>query len=264
MNEIILNPLVAAILVAVACGLIGPFVVIRNLAFAVHGTSELAFTGVAGAMLVGANPLVGGFIGSLIVAAVIGVLGERARERDAIIGSVLAFGLGVGVLFLSFQANFAGEAADILFGDIFRVTADQLIVLLGVSLAVLISVLVIARPLLFASIDPEVAAARGVNTRLIGIIFLVILALTVMSAAWVVGTLLVLSLAITPASAAVRLSARPLVVTALSIGFALMASVGGLWLGMLFGQVRTSFFITFISFMLYIMARVLGSFRAAR
>ena len=144
------------------------------------------------------------------------LLGVRERERDSAIGVILAFGLGVGVYLLSHYHGFASQATNILFGQIFGISNGQLVLLLAVALGVLVAMTLLYRPLLFASVDPDVAAARGVRTRLVGVLFLYVLALTVTEAAQIVGTLLVLSLAITPAAAAQRLSARPAVVTGLS------------------------------------------------
>jgi zinc/manganese transport system permease protein len=250
------HALLAASLVAVMCGLIGPFVIMRNMAFAVHGTSELAFTGAAAGLLVAGNPLAGAFAGALVVAGLIGTLGARERERDSTIGVILAFGLGLGVLLLSFYRGFATQATNILFGNIFGVTSSQLWLLVGVGLIACIIMLVMYRPLLFASLDPEVARAKGVPIGLLGIVFLLCLAITVTEAAQVVGTLLVLSLAISPAAAAVRLSVRPVVTTLLSVAFALLASVGGLLLSFIFDTVKPSVFITALSFAIYLAVRL--------
>jgi len=250
------HAIIAAILVAVMCGLIGPFVIMRNMSFAVHGTSELAFTGAAGGLLLGGNPLIGAFVGALIVATLIGTLGVRERERDATIGVILAFGLGMGVLLLSFYHGFATQATNILFGNIFGVSQSQLLLLLVVGLAACVVMAIIYRPLLFASLDPEIARAKGVPLRAVGLIFLLVLAVTVTEAAQIVGTLLVLSLAISPAAAAQRLSVKPLGITALSVLFALIAALGGLFLSFVFDTIKPSVFITAISFATYIVVRV--------
>ena len=190
------HALVAATLVAVAAGIIGPFVVVRGAAFAVHGTAELSFTGAAAGLVAGGDPLVGALLGSLVVAAAIGLLGVRERERDSAIGVILAFGLGVGVYLLGRYHGFASAATNILFGQIFGVSSGQLAILAGVAGGVIAAMAVLYRPLLFASLDPDVAAARGVPVRGVGLAFLVVLALAVTEAAQVVGTLLVLSLTI--------------------------------------------------------------------
>ena len=249
------HALIAAVLVAIMCGLIGPFVVMRNMAFAVHGTSELAFTGAAAGLLAGGNPLVGAFAGAIAVAVVIGSLGVREHERDATIGIILSFGLGLGVLFLSFYKGFATQATNILFGNIFGVSGEQLWWLLGIGVVACLALAAMYRPLLFASADPEVARAKGVPMRAISILFLLVLAIAVTEAAQVVGTLLVLSLAIAPAAAATRLSSNPSVVISLSVCFALLASIGGVMLSFAFDSVKPSVFITMASFLVYIVVR---------
>ena len=252
------HALLAGALVAVTCGLIGPFVITRRMAFAVHGASELAFTGAAAGLLIADNAVAGALCGAVVVAGLIGVLGVRERERDSAIGVVLAAGMGLGVLLLSYYHGFATAATNILFGDIFGVSTRQLGLLLAIGLVVVVVMAVIYRPLFFASIDPEVAVARGVPVRLLGLIFLFVLAFTVTEAAQVVGTLLVLSLAITPAASAQRLATNPTVVIGLSIGFALVAADGGLLLSLESSTIKPTVFVTGISFAIYVVARLVG------
>lgn len=248
--------LVAGVLVAVTCGLVAPFVVTRGLAFAVHGTSELAFTGAAAGLLVADDPLLGALAGALVVAAVIGGLGVRERERDAAIGVILAFGLGLGVWLLGQYRGFSSAATNILFGNIFGVGPRQLAVLGAIAVVVTAVMAALARPLLFASADPEVARVRGVPERALGIAFLLVLALAVTAAAQVVGTLLVLSLAIAPAASARRWSADPMVVIGASVAFALVAGVGGIAAALAVGTVKPSVFVTSISFAIYLVSRL--------
>ncbi|HVV74902.1 MAG TPA: metal ABC transporter permease [Mycobacteriales bacterium] len=252
------HALIAAALISIACGLLGPFVVTRGAAFAVHGTAELAFTGAAAGLLVSNDPVVGALVGSVVVATAIGLLGARARERDSAIGVILAFGLGLGVLLLSHYHGFATEATDILFGYIYGVSNGQLVILLAIVAVVIVVTAFMFRPLLFASVDPELAEARGVPVRLVGLLFLYLLAVTVTEAAQIVGTLLVLSLTITPAAAAQRLSARPGIVMGMSVLFAFLAADGGLVANLQHPTVKASVFVTFISFGLYLVARAAG------
>jgi zinc/manganese transport system permease protein len=252
------HSLEAAFLVAVSCGLIGPFVITRTMAFAVHGTSELAFTGAVAGLLVANNPLVGALVGALIVATLIGLLGQRASERDSTIGVILAAGLGLGVFLLGYYHGYASEALNILFGNIFGVSSGQILLLGVIAVAVAVVLAVMWRPLQFASIDPDVARARGVRTGVLGIVFLFVLAVTVTEAAQIVGTLLVLSLAITPAAAAQRVSVNPLVVTALSVVIAVVSADGGLLLSFQFPTVKPSVLIVALSFAFYVVARLVG------
>jgi zinc/manganese transport system permease protein len=252
------HALEAAFLVAISCGLIGPFVITRTMSFAVHGTSELAFTGAVAGLLVAENPLVGALVGALVVATLIGLLGQRASERDSTIGVILAAGLGLGVFLLGYYHGYASEALNILFGDIFGISSGQILLLGVIAVAVALALVLMWRPLLFASVDPDVARARGVRTGLLGIVFLFVLAITVTEAAQIVGTLLVLSLAITPAAAAQRLSASPGVVTVLSVAMAVVAADGGLLLSFQFPTVKPSVLIVAVSFAFYVAARVAG------
>jgi zinc/manganese transport system permease protein len=245
----------AGAVVAVVAGVIGVFVVARGMSFAVHAISELGFTGAAGALVLGIDPVLGMFGGSLIVGVTLGVLSLRGRERDSAIGAVLAFGLGIGVLFLSLYQGYATEATNILFGSIVGVSDGQLRNLLIVAGIVLAGVAILYRPLLFSSVDPEFAAARGVPLRARSVAIFLLLALTTAEAIQVVGVLLVLTLVITPAAAAQRLTGRPGLALALSVGIALVSTEGGILLS-LEKSWPTSFFISAISFAAYVAARI--------
>jgi len=247
--------LMAGAVVAVTSGAIGTFVVTRGASFAVHAVSELGFTGAAGALVLGIDPVAGMMAGSLLVGGVLGLLSLRGRERDSAIGAVLAFGLGVGVLFLSLYQGYATEATNLLFGSIVGVSDRQLLVLTVVAAIVLVGIAAAYRPLLFSSIDPEVAEARGVPLRALSVLTFLLLALTTAEAIQVVGVLLVLTLVITPAAAAQRLTAKPATAILLSIVIALVATEGGILLS-LQQPWPTSFFISAISFAAYLGARM--------
>ena len=247
----------AGAVVAVVSGVIGVFVVTRGMSFAVHAISELGFTGAAGALVVGLDPVIGVLGGSLLVGLVLGLLSLRGRERDSAIGAVLAFGLGIGVLFLSLYQGYATEATNLLFGSIVGVSDAQLLTLAIVAAIVLVGVAVLYRPLLFSSVDPEIAAARGVPLRALSVGIFLLLALTTAEAIQVVGVLLVLTLVITPAAAAQHLTRRPAVAVVLSVAIALVSTEGGILLSLL-KPWPTSFFITTISFTAYLAARVYG------
>ncbi len=249
--------LLAGAVVALVSGALGVFVVARGLSFGVHAVSELGFTGAAGALAVGLDPVLGLFGGSLLVGAVLGVLSLRGSERDSSIGAVLAFGLGLGVLFLSLYQGYATEATNLLFGSIVGVGDTQLYGLAAVAALVLACLALIYRPLLFASVDPEVAEARGVPVRALSVAVFVLLALATAEAVQVVGVLLVLTLVITPAAAAQHLTARPGRALLLGIGIALVSTEGGIVLA-LAQPWPTSFFISAISFAFYVAARVSG------
>ena len=252
------NALVAATLIALICGLLGPYIVARDMAFAVHGSAELTFTGAAAGLLIAGDAVAGALAGSVVVALLIGLLGDRPRERNSAIGVILATGLGVGILLLSFYRGFASAATNILFGQIFGVSRADLVVLGVVAVVIAVTIGVIHRPLLFASIDPAVAAARGVRGRMLGLVFALLLALTVVEASQIVGTLLVLALAITPAAAARHLTASPRGVTVVAVVVAVVSADLGLLLS-LATNIKASFFISATSFVCYAIARILGA-----
>jgi len=252
--------LLAGAVVAVLSGAIGVFVVTRGLSFAVHAISELGFTGAAGALVIGIDPVIGMIGGSLAVGLSLGLLSLRGRERDSAIGAVLAFGLGLGVLFLSLYQGYATEATNLLFGSIVGVDDNQLLVLSLVGVIVVAGLVVLYRPLQFASVDPDVAAARGVPVRALSVGIFLLLALTTAEAIQVVGVLLVLTLVITPAAAAQRLTVRPGLMLALSVAIALLATEGGILLSLAHSW-PTSFYISSLSFGTYLLARAYGAVR---
>jgi zinc/manganese transport system permease protein len=248
------NALVAGAVVSVVSGAVGTFVVARGLSFAVHAISELGFTGAAGALVIGVDPVLGMMGGSLFVGAILGVLSLRGTERDSAIGAFLAFGLGVGVLLLSLYQGYATEATNLLFGSIVGVDDTQVVTLVVVATLVCLILVAIYRPLLFSSVDPEVAAARGVPVRLLSVAIFLLLAITTAEAIQVVGVLLVLTLVITPAAAAQRLSSTPGRALFIGIGIALISTEGGILLS-LAQPWPASFFISAVSFGFYLAAR---------
>jgi zinc/manganese transport system permease protein len=255
----------AGAVVAVVSGAIGVFVVARGMSFAVHAVSELGFTGAAGALVLGIDPVIGILGGSVLVGLVLGLLSLRGRERDSAIGAVLAFGLGLGVLFLSLyeKQGYATEATNLLFGSIVGVSDAQLRNLAIVAAVVLVGLAVLYRPLLFSSVDPEIAAARGVPLRALSVAIFLLLALTTAEAIQVVGVLLVLTLVITPAAAAQRLTGRSALALLLSVAIALVSTEGGILLS-LAKPWPTSFFVSTISFTAYVAARFVDWSRSRR
>lgn len=255
--QLVHNSIAAAAVLGIVGGLIGVFVMQRDMAFAVHGISELSFAGAAGALLFGANVVAGSLIGSLIAALLIGLLGTRARDRNSIIGVLMPFGLGLGILFLALYPGRSGNKFGLLTGQIISVDISQLGLLIAISLLVLVSLLVIWRPLSFDSLDPDVAAARGVPTRALSLGFMVLLGLIVAVSVQIIGALLVLALLITPAAAALRVSSSPVWVPVLSMIFGFVSAVGGILLA-IGGSLPISPYITTISFLIYLVCRVIG------
>ncbi|WP_051681631.1 metal ABC transporter permease [Cellulomonas sp. HZM] len=257
------NSLVAGAVLGLVGGLVGVFVMQRDLAFAVHGISELSFAGAAAALLFSVDVVLGSVLGSVLAAVVIGLLGTRARDRNSIIGVLMPFGLGLGVLCLSLYPGRAANKFGLLTGQIVAVDDTRLGLLVAISAVVVAGLLVIWRPLTFASVDPDVAAARGVPTRALSFAFMLLLGLAVALAVQVVGALLVLSLLITPAAAATRISASPVWVPVLSVVFAVGSAVGGILLA-LGGNVPISPYVTTISFAIYVVCRLVGNRRTRR
>jgi zinc/manganese transport system permease protein len=255
------NSLIAGLLLGIMGGLIGVFVMTRDMSFAVHGISELSFAGAAIALLVGLNVAPGATIGSIVAAIIIAIMGTRAKDRNSIIAVLMPFGLGIGILALALYEGRAANKFGLLTGQIIAVDDPQVFWLIATSLVVVIALLVIWRPLSFASLDPEVAEARGVPTKALGIIFMLLLALAVAASVQIVGALLVMTLLVTPAAAALRLTSSPLLVPILSMVFAVVAVVGGILLA-LGGGLPISPYVTTLSFAIYLVARVVEKVRS--
>jgi zinc/manganese transport system permease protein len=257
------NSIWAGAVLGLLGGLMGTFVMKRDLAFAVHGISELSFAGAAFALLIGADIVLGSLAGSVIAALVLGLMGVRAREKNSIIGVIMPFGLGLGILFLSLYEGRAANKFGLLTGQIVSVGTVQLQVLAVVAVLVMLTLVAIWRPLTFASVDPDVATARGVPVRALSIGFMVLLGVSVALSIQIVGALLVLALLITPAAAALRVTSSPRLVVTLSVVFAMTATVGGILLA-LGGRLPISPFVTTLSFLIYVVCRGIGGFRAKR
>lgn len=239
---------------AVVAGIVGHFVAVRSMGFAVHGLAEVGFAGAAGATLLGVSPDAGLRAACLAAALIIGVLGVRLRERDVATGTVLTFGMGLGVLFLSLYTRYASEAFSLLFGSILAVSPEDVRVSVAINLLALVALGVIYRPLWFASVDPDVAEAKGVPLRVVSASFLLILALTVAEAVQVVGVLLISTLLITPAGIAHRLTAHPVRALLWSMALSTGVTLGGIVLALVISW-PVSFFVSALSFATYAAAR---------
>jgi zinc/manganese transport system permease protein len=257
-HDFVQQAVVAAALLGLIAGLIGPFIVMRQMSFAVHGSSELSLTGAAFALLVGFEVGAGALVGSAVAAALFGILGQRARERDSAIGVVLAFGLGLAVLFIHlYPGGQTGGSFALLTGQIVGVGYSGLAILAVVSVLVVGVLAMCYRPLLFATVDPELAAGRGVPVRELGIVFAALVGAVAAQGVQIVGALLVMSLLITPAAAAARVCISPLAAIVASVIFAEIAAVGGLLLSLAPG-VPVSVFVATISFVIYLGCWLVG------
>jgi len=252
------NSVWAGAILGLVGGLIGVFVMQRDMAFAVHGISELSFAGAAAALLFGVDVIAGSIVGSLLAAAIIGWLGARARDRNSIIGVLMPFGLGLGILCLSLYSGRAAGRFSLLTGQIVSVQSTQLGWLAAICAVVLVGLLLIWRPLRFESLDPQSAAARGVPTVGVSFAFMLLLGLVVAVAVHIIGALLVMALVVTPAAAAMRIRSGPVAVPLLAALFGLVSAVGGILLAVM-GTLPVSPYITTISFAIYLVCRIVGA-----
>lgn len=247
----------AGTIVAIVAGIIGYFIVLRRSSFAAHALSHVGFTGAAGAVLFGLNPLIGLFAFTTAGAILIASLGQRAASRDVQIGVVLAFMLGLGVLFISLYSGYATEAYSLLFGEILGISLANVLVTLIAGAIVLVAVAVVYRPLLFTSLDEDVAEAKGVPAFGIHMIFMILIAAATSIAVQVVGVLLIFALMVTPAAVASRIARRPATGIMIAVALALLATWIGLFVSF-YLPYPVSFFITSITFGAYILVRLLS------
>ncbi|WP_457099699.1 metal ABC transporter permease [Microbacterium sp. P5_E9] len=254
------NSVWAGAVLGLVGGLIGVFIMQRDMAFAVHGISELSFAGAAAALLFGFDVVTGSLVGSVVAALLIGWLGARARDRNSIIGVLMPFGLGLGILCLSLYEGRSSSQFSLLTGQIVSVQNDQLGLLIAMSAIALIALVLMWRPLRFDSLDPVSAAARGVPTTAVSIGFLLVLGLIVAVSVHIIGALLVMALLVTPAAAAMRVASGPVSVPVLSALFGFTAAVGGILLAIA-GTLPVSPYITTFSFLIYVVCRLIGARR---
>jgi zinc/manganese transport system permease protein len=258
------NAFRAGTIVAITAGLVGWFMVLRRQTFAGHTLAVVGFPGAAGAVLIGRSAHLGFYAFCVVAALVIAALPQSDRssftEESAVIGTVQAFALACGFLFVSlYRGNLNGINA-LLFGSFLGVTQTQ-VVAIGVLAVIAIGVLaVIGRPLLFASIDPDVAAARGVPVRALSIAFLVLLGVAAAATSQITGSLLVFALLVLPAATAQRLTARPGFGAAISVGLALLVTWTGLALGY-YSRYPIGFYVTTVAFGIYVLANAAPALR---
>ncbi|MEN2738743.1 metal ABC transporter permease [Microbacterium sp. X-17] len=258
--DLVQNSVWAGAVLGLAGGLVGVFVMQRDMAFAVHGISELSFAGAAAALFLGVDVVTGSIVGSLLAAAIIGWLGARARDRNSIIGVLMPFGLGLGILFLSLYNGRSANRFSLLTGQIVSVQSSQLGWLIGISAVVVVALLLFWRPLRFDSLDPQAAAARGVPGRFVSLAFMLLLGLIVAVAVHIIGALLVMALLVTPAAAAMRIATGPVAVPLLAAVFGVVSAVGGILLAIA-GTLPVSPYITTLSFLIYVVCRLVGARR---
>jgi len=251
------NAFAASGIVAVVAGIVGVFLVLRGQTFAGHALSHVGFAGATAAGLIGLSPLAGMVVFTLAAGLGMGALGERLSGRDVAVGIVLSLALGFGLLFLHFYTSFASQASALLFGNVLAVSPRTILTLAALGIVALCALAVISRPLLFATLQPELAEARGVSQRTTGILFMTVVALTVSSSVQIVGVLLVFTLMVGPPAAAQLLAGRLWPGMALAVVLAL----GEAWAGVALAYLSdwpTSFCITGLSAAVYFAALLLA------
>lgn len=244
----------AGTIVAIVAGIVGYFVVLRRSSFAAHALSHSGFTGAAGAVLFGISPIFGLFAFTCAGALLIGILGRRAGNRDVQIGVVLAFLLGIGVLFISLYQGYATEAYSLLFGEILGISTSDVWTTLIAGVLVLAVFAAMYRPLLFTTLDEDIAEGKGVPVFAVGLAFMLLVAAAVSISVQVVGVLLIFALMVTPAAIAARLARRPIEGLVISALVALFATWIALFISF-YLPYPVSFFITAITFILYAVVR---------
>lgn len=252
------NALWASLLLGIVSGAVAPLIVMRKMSFAAHATGELALMGAAAALLLGVSVTVGAVAGAVLASLVLALLGMR--EQDSTTGVVLAFGMGLSVLFIYLYPGRTSEAYALLTGQIVGVSGASLGTLAVVTAVVVVVVGVLWRPLLFSTVDPVLAAASGVEVKLLAAVFAIIIGVVASQGVQVVGALLLLALLITPGAAAVKVTANPALAVVLSACFAMASAAGGLVLSLGPG-LPVSPFVTSISFAIYLVCRIIGYLR---
>src|SRR5256712_5523145 len=245
----------AGTVVAIVAGIVGYFVVLRRSSFAAHSLSHIGFAGAAGAALFGISPVYGLLLFTTVGGSSMAVLSPKATYRDVSIGTVLAFMLGLGVLFISLYTGYATAAYSILFGEILGISSGDVLLTLVAGLVILAAVAIVYRPLLFASLDEDVAEAKGVPTFVLGIVFMLLVAVATSIAVQVVGVLLIFSLMVTPAAISQELAKRPRTAIMISVTIALLATWLGLSIAYYGPPYPVSFYITTLVFSFYLLVR---------
>lgn len=254
------SSIIASVILGVLAGLIGPMIQARDMAFAVHGTAELSFAGAACALWLGSSVTLGAVAGSVLAGTILAIMGLDGKNRNSLIGIMLPFGLGLGVLFLSLYQGRSSNKFGLLTGQIVAVTPADLQAMLIVAGIVFVVMAVFGRRMFFSAIDPQVALANHLPLKGLSFIFMLTLSLVVAVSVQLVGALLLLSLLITPTASASQITARPLWIYLLSMLFAITAGVGGILLSLGPG-LPISPYITTISFLIYLICCLIGFLR---
>ena len=257
--DFVQDALIACALLGILSGVMTSLIVLRQMSFSVHATSELALMGAAAALLFGLNIGFGAIAGAIVAAIILAVLGLKGQQ-DSAIGVVMSFGLGLSVLFLHLYPGNANTAMTLLTGQIVGVSSASVWLLAATTVIIVAAVALLWRPLLFASADPVMAQAAGVPVKALSVVFAVLVGLTAAQSVQIVGSLLVMALLITPGAAAVQITSSPLRAVVRATIFAEISAVGGFILSLAPG-LPVSVFVTTISFVIYLVCRLIGWLR---
>lgn len=257
--DFVQTSLVACAFLGLLSGVMTSLIVLRQMSFSVHATSELALMGASAALLFGLNIGLGAVAGSIVAAIVLALLGMRGQQ-DSAVGVVMSAGLGLSVLFLHLYPGNSTTAMTLLMGQVVGVSTASLWLLIATTIIVVLAVVVFWRPILFASADPVMARAAGVPVRAVAVGFAVLVGLASAQSVQVVGALLVMALLITPGAAAVQITSSPIRAVIWSVVFAELSAVGGFILSLAPG-VPVSVFVAGISFLIYLVCRAIGWWR---
>lgn len=251
--------ILAALLLGIVSGAVAPLIVMRQMSFGVHATGELALMGAAAALLFGFEVSWGALLGAVLAAVVLSLLGMKGQ--DSIVAVVLSFGMGLSVLFIHLYPGRSSTAFSLLTGQIVGVTSAGMTILIAVTVLVVGVVALLWRPLLFATVDPILAAASGVKVRTLSLIFAALIGVVASQGVQIVGALLLIALLITPGAAAIKVTANPILAVILSGIFSVSSAVGGLVLSLAPG-LPVSVFVTTLSFVIYLICRLIAWLRS--
>lgn len=250
--DFVQHAILAALLLGIVSGAIAPLIVMRKMSFAAHSTGELALMGASAALLFGMGVSWGALLGAVVAAVVLAALGMR--EQDSIVAVILSFGMGLSVLFIYLYPGRSSSAFSLLTGQIVGVSSSSLGLLAVLAVAVVAAVALLWRPLLFATVDPALAAASGVKVKALSLVFAALIGVVASQGVQIVGALLLIALLITPGAAAVKVTNNPAVAVVLSGLFSVISAVGGLLLSLAPG-LPVSVFVTTLSFLIYLLCR---------
>lgn len=261
-QDFVITALVACAFLGVLSGVLAPLIVMRQMSFAVHATSELALMGAAAALVLGLNLSLGAVLGSIAAAIALALLGFKGGN-DSAVGVIMSFGMGISVLCIYLYPGNSSIAMSLLTGQVVGVAQTSVWALAITTLIVVAAVVALWRPLLFSSIDPVMAAATGVRVRTMATVFAILVGLAAANSVQIVGVLLVMALLITPGASAVAVTANPKLAVLLSVVFAEVSAVGGFILSLAPG-LPVSVLVAFVSFGIYVVCRGIGAVQARR